>query len=62
MAKVVYYEGNPSGYALAPEGAGATAPLLIVFDESGGSHVYVRDVPRRAEGGGHTFRDKRDVK
>lgn len=57
-----YYDGgdNPgrSGYALAPMGAdGAVAPILIVFPEEGGTHFYVYDVPRRADGGGHTFRD-----
>ena len=59
--EVVYYESTPerSGYALAPEGAGAVAPVLVVLPEEEGSHYYVYDVPKRAEGGGHTFRDKK---
>lgn len=59
---VVYYDDgdNPdSGYALAPEGAGDVAPLLIVFPERGGAPEIRRNVPRRAEGGGVTFRDEK---
>lgn len=58
-SKVVYYEGNNSGYALAPEGADTTAPVLIVFPDNGGPHAIETDVPRREEGGGHTFREEK---
>lgn len=58
----VYYDdgdGHNSGYAFAPEGTGAVAPILIVFPDNGGPHLIVRDVPRRAEGGGVTFRPEK---
>jgi hypothetical protein len=61
--QVVYYDGGdggrPSGYALAPRGTGVEAPVLIVFPENGDTPFYERDVPKRAEGGGRTFRDRR---
>lgn len=59
---VVYYDdgdGPNSGYALAPEGAGTKAPILIVFPDNGGPHALRFDVPRRAEGGGVTFRPEK---
>lgn len=57
---VVYFEGGTpaeSGYALAPEGKGEVAPLLVVFTKDGAQ--LRRNVPRRAEGGGVTYREEK---
>jgi hypothetical protein len=62
-AKFVYYEsaGGRGGPALIlPPGtpAGAKADLYVI-PENGEPGYLVRDVPKRAEGGGHTWRASR---
>jgi hypothetical protein len=59
-ATVVYYEGDPSGYALIVNQDEPYTADLVVFPEGGGSPEYRLGVPRRDEGGGHTWRPSKD--
>jgi hypothetical protein len=55
-AQIVWYEGDPSGWALIANQDDDYSADLIVFPEPGGTPEYRLDVPRRDEGGGHTWR------
>lgn len=55
--KLVWYEGDPNdGVALIVDKLDDYTADLIVFPKDGGAHLYLDAVPRRDEGGGHTWR------
>jgi hypothetical protein len=57
MAFIVYYEGEPSGYAIVlPPGVNDGKANLIVFDDSTAAPTHRTDVPNSESGGGHTWR------